>query len=349
MEVVFYRNEQETQISYGETLASVMKEQSIEPQQVIILTNQRYYDRFSEKVTRLFLPREVNWYICTNQMYCNNFSEFKAAMDFFGRFSKQESLLIVGFGNEGVLALSSFIHATSVLTTKLWLIPVSLRALAKSVKETAIVVKKPDIPILENPNTPQFVIFDQTIAEKQIDGKLVDFLTLIRGGVLADSDFLKELYRTYPSHQALMRHSLAAYTNQLIQLYQQSGGELEEFGQLFADAAYRTENGHLLSDAMKLFFGFLFHFIWTVQQQQLTVDLPVFCQWLTRLGFPIELPESFSLSEYFSHVLELQQKEKKLLFLAKVGTIGGRTEIEEKDLVQTMETYQRLINEIRGV
>ncbi len=152
-----------------------MKEQSIEPQQVIILTNQRYYDRFSEKVTRLFLPREVNWYICTNQMYCNNFSEFKAAMDFFGRFSKQESLLIVGFGNEGVLALSSFIHATSVLTTKLWLIPVSLRALAKSVKETAIVVKKPDIPMLENPNTPQFVIFDQTIAEKQIDGKLVDF------------------------------------------------------------------------------------------------------------------------------------------------------------------------------
>ena len=54
MEAVFYRNEQETQISYGETLASVMKEQSIEPQQVIILTNQRYYDRFSEKVTRLF-------------------------------------------------------------------------------------------------------------------------------------------------------------------------------------------------------------------------------------------------------------------------------------------------------
>jgi len=312
MEAVFYRNEQETQISYGETLASVMKEQSIEPQQVIILTNQRYYDRFSEKVTRLFLPREVNWYICTNQMYCNNFSEFKAAMDFFGRFSKQESLLIVGFGNEGVLALSSFIHATSVLTTKLWLIPVSLRALAKSVKETAIVVEKPDIPMFENPNTPQFVIFDQTIAEKQIDGKLVDFLTLI-------------------------------------QLYQQSGGELEEFGQLFADAAYRTENGHLLSDAMKLFFGFLFHFIWTVQQQQLTVDLPVFCQWLTRLGFPIELPESFSLSEYFSHVLELQHKEKKLLFLAKVGTIGGRTKIEEKDLVQTMETYQRLINEIRGV
>ncbi|MBM9833665.1 hypothetical protein IAG15_21250, partial [Enterococcus faecalis] len=101
---------------------------------VIILTNQRYYDRFSEKLTRLFLPREVNWYICTNQMYCNNFSEFKAAMDFFGRFSKQEPLLIVGFGNEGVLALSSFIHATSVLTTQLWLIPVSLRALAKSVK-----------------------------------------------------------------------------------------------------------------------------------------------------------------------------------------------------------------------
>lgn len=51
MEAVFFRNEQETQISYGETLASVMREQSIEPQQVIILTNQRYYDRFSEKLT----------------------------------------------------------------------------------------------------------------------------------------------------------------------------------------------------------------------------------------------------------------------------------------------------------
>ena len=67
------------------------------------------------------------------------------------------------------------------------------------------------------------------------------------------------------------------------------------------------------------------------------------------IGFSYRIARVFSLSEYFSHVLELQQKEKKLLFLAKVGTIGGRTKIEEKDLVQTMETYQRLINEIRGV
>ena len=324
MEAVFFRNEQETQISYGETLASVMREQSIEPQQVIILTNQRYYDRFSEKLTRLFLPREVNWYICTNQMYCNNFSEFKAAMDFFGRFSKQEPLLIVGFGNEGVLALSSFIHATSVLTTQLWLIPVSLRALAKSVKETAIVVKKPDIPMLENPNTPEFVIYDQTIAEKQIDGKLVDFLTLIRCGVLADSEFLKELYRTYPSHQALMRHSLAAYTDRLIQLYQQSGSELEEFGQLFADAAYRTENGHLLSDAMKLFFGFLFH----VDRPAAAIDcrsarvLPMACP----IGFSYRIARVFFIKRIFQSCTGIAAKRKKTVIFGKSWYNRGQNE-----------------------
>ena len=118
-------------------------------------------------------------------------------MSFLSRFSKQENYLIVGFGNEGVLALSSFIHYTSILTSDLWLIPVSLRALAKSVKESAIIVKKPDIPVLQSPNVPQVVVYDQTIAEKQKDGKLVDLLVLIRCGLLTDQAFLRELFRTF--------------------------------------------------------------------------------------------------------------------------------------------------------
>ena len=44
----------------------------------------------------------------------------------------------------------------------------------------------------------------------------------------------------------------------------------------------------------------------------------------------------------------LQKKEKKLLFLSEIGTIGGRTSALEEDLVQTMSAYQTIINQIRG-
>ncbi|OTN77051.1 hypothetical protein A5886_002131 [Enterococcus sp. 8G7_MSG3316] len=348
MEFLFTRDQQETAILYGETLASVLRAQEIAAEQVIIFTNQRYYDRFYEKLTRLFLPKTVSWYICTNQVYCNNFTEFTRGMDFLGNFPKQSQLLIVGFGNEGIMALSSFIHATAILNTQLWLIPVSLRGLAKSVKDQAIVVRKPDIPMLGNPNTPRYVIYDQTIADKQQEGKIVDFLLLIRCGVVGDADFIKELYRRYPNRSVMMKQSFAAYTDKVIQLYQQQGNQLEEFGQLFTDAFYTTDNGHLLSDTMKMFYGFLFHFIWTVQQQQLTVDLDQFGQWLYHLGYPVALPESFSISDYLANVLDLQKKEKNLLFLSKVGTIGGRVAVNEEDLVKTLMSYEQLIKQIRG-
>lgn len=348
MEFLFSRAQQETVILYGETLASVLREQKVVAEQVIIFTNQRYYDRFYEKLTRLFLPNSVSWYICTNQVYCNNFTEFTHGMDFLGHYPKQSRVLIVGFGNEGIMALSSFIHATAVLNTALWLIPVSLRGLAKSVKERAIVVRKPDIPMLENPNAPGYVIYDQTIADKQQEGKIVDFLLLIRCGVVGDPQFIKALYRSYPDQSSMMKQSFAAYTDKVIELYQQQGAYLEEFGQLFTEALYQTENGHLLSDTMKIFYGFLFHFIWTVNQQQLTVDLVQFGQWLYRLGYPVALPESFSISDYLTHVLDLQKKEKKLLFLSKVGTIGGRVAVNEEDLVKTLTSYEQLIKQIRG-
>ncbi len=321
MEFLFSRAQQETVILYGETLASVLREQKVVAEQVIIFTNQRYYDRFYEKLTRLFLPKAVSWYICTNQVYCNNFTEFTHGMDFLGHYPKQSRVLIVGFGNEGIMALSSFIHATAVLNTALWLIPVSLRGLAKSVKERAIVVRKPDIPMLENPNAPGYVIYDQTIADKQQEGKIVDFLLLIRCGIVSDPQFIKALYRSYPDQSSMMKQSFAAYTDKVIELYQQQGAYLEEFGQLFTEALYQTENGHLLSDTMKIFY---------------------------RLGYPVALPESFLISDYLTHVLDLQKKEKKLLFLSKVGTIGGRVAVNEEDLVQTLTSYEQLIKQIRG-
>ena len=98
MEFVFSRKEQQTQILYGETLNAVLRTQEISNDQVIILTNQRYYDRFSEKLTRLFLPKEVSWYICTNQMYCNNFTEFQAFMSFLGAFRNRGTFLWGGWG-----------------------------------------------------------------------------------------------------------------------------------------------------------------------------------------------------------------------------------------------------------
>ena len=88
----FLEKNSRRKILYGETLNAVLRTQEISNDQVIILTNQRYYDRFSEKLTRLFYPKKSAGIFCTNQMYCNNFTEFQAFMSFLSRFRNRRTI-----------------------------------------------------------------------------------------------------------------------------------------------------------------------------------------------------------------------------------------------------------------
>lgn len=348
MEYQFKKEQKATQVTYGEMLNLSFKSEDLVVQQVIVLVNQRYYDRFFEKITRAFAPIEVNWYICTNQLFCNNLSEFMDVMDFLSKFSRERNYLIVGFGNEGIMSLTGFVQKTTVLSADYWLLPVSVRSFTKGLSERVEIVKKPNLKLLEECNLPERIIFDQTISEQQKEGKLVDFIVFLRCGLLKDHEFLRMLFRNYPSKKQLMHRSFSAMTSQLLGFYQTSSEEIEAYGTVFTQGFYAIEQGHLLSDEMKRFLGLLFHFIWNVVSGKLDFQLENFFIWLDYLGLPVVLDEAISISDYLNQVFILQKHEKKMLFLTEIGRMGVSRYATEEELVEVLQAYQKIAVRIRG-
>ena len=56
MEVTYRNKLQETRITYGETVASMMRKKDLENKQILFCGNQRYYDLYAEKL-RQFIPK----------------------------------------------------------------------------------------------------------------------------------------------------------------------------------------------------------------------------------------------------------------------------------------------------
>ncbi|MEI5988514.1 hypothetical protein A5881_000001 [Enterococcus termitis] len=58
MELVYKKNQLQTSIFYGETFASQIKSAAFEDRHLFLITNQRYYDLFSEKLIQLLMTNK---------------------------------------------------------------------------------------------------------------------------------------------------------------------------------------------------------------------------------------------------------------------------------------------------
>src|SRR5699024_4409937 len=190
------------------------------------------------------------------------------------------------------------------------------------------------------------IFLDQTIVQRQVDGKLVDLQMFIRTGIVCDYTFLQTLYRNFPSKKQLENTAFTALVEPVTIFYQNFEEEISNFGKIFETAFYLTENGHLLSESMKRFFGLLFHLFWAIQWSIEDFQIENFLKWLHRLGFPIFLPRQISLAEYLQNVLKLQEKDKELVTLEKIGTIGESKRASERDLLQAAKNYQKICSKI---
>lgn len=102
---------------------------------------------------------------------------------------------------------------------------------------------------------------------------------------------------------------------EMIYFYQLEAENLSNYGKLFEQAFYLTENGHLLSASMKKFLGMMFHFVWNLQAYPFDFQLKNFFVWLDLLGYPIHWLEQISKMEYLEKVLFFgRKKAKKYLF-----------------------------------
>lgn len=348
MELDYELHGETAKIFYAETLVSQLKSLKIE-QSVLFLTNQRYYDLFADKINQLFAnPRKIDWYICANTQ-CNHLIELSNLLTFAKRYPENEAFLIIGFGNEGIMDLAGFFQKHTPLESKLWLIPVSIRSMARALTPERIILQLPNQVVLQTQTLPERIVYDQTISEKQISGKQIDFLTFAFCGILCDHSFLQTLYKNYPTTQQLYHRPFTGMLEEMIYFYQEEADKLTNYGKLFEQAFYLSENGHLLSSSMKKLLGMLFQFVWNVEITKMPFQLKNFFIWLKHLNYPIGWPEQLSKTDYLENVLQLAEKSKKILILEEIGIIGGYQSPTEKELLKTMATYEKIVNEIRGI
>lgn len=348
MEVRYDVGNCQATITYGETFASFLRQATIEPTQIILLTNQRYYELFSEKLVQLFDHQQtLDWYICTNDTHCNNLAELEAVLTFFKNFDCKQTSLILGLGNEGVVQLATFLQQTTVLPVKSWLLPLSIRSFSKSLLPTSH-IERNNQPVLQVNGFPERIFFDQTLTTDQGEGKLVDFLEFIRCGLVCSHSFLRMLFRNFQTETKLSQQSFSGLLDELIHFYQQSGPQIAAFGTLFAEGFSETPTGHLLSSSMKRLLGCLLHLLWCQKRSNFSFQYKNFVQWLASLGFPVQFPEQFFVSEYVEGVLRCVAKGKCAAVLTDIGVLGFSAEPTAEELLATVVLYNQILEEIRG-
>lgn len=348
MEFVYKKNQLQTTIIYGETFASQLKSISVESKHLVLITNQRYYDLFSEKLIQFFDDKqEIDWYICKNDAHCNNMNELENLLTFLADFDQQQEFLFLGVGNEGVVQLTIFLHKTSVLPSDCWLLPLSIRSLSKSLIAEAQ-IELNHHPVLQIPVLAEKIIYDRTLTTDHGEGKLVDFLVFIQCGLVCSHDFLRMLFKNYSDATRLNQQSFNGMLDEMIRYYEKTGQTIDQFGQLFEQGFLETPNGHLLSGHMKRFLGCLLQLLWSQEVTQFSFHYKNFMIWLIRLGFPVDFPEPILVSDYVEGILKCVDCGGTAALLKEVGALDSMQKPKAEDLLATVEHYKTILKEIRG-
>ncbi|MBO0440970.1 hypothetical protein [Candidatus Enterococcus ikei] len=348
MELVYNKNHLQATIIYGETFASQLKSASVGLKHIFMITNQRYYDLFSDKLIQLFDDKqEIDWYICKNDVHCNNMNELESLLLFLSDFDQQQEFVFLGVGNEGVVQLTNFLHKTSVLTSECWLLPLSVQSLSKSLIPE-VQIELLNHPVLKSSVLAEKIIYDRTLTSDHGAGKVVDFLVFIRCGLVCSHDFLRMLFKNYSDATRLNQQSFTGMLDEMIHYYEINGQTIDQFGHLFEQGFFETTNGHLLSGHMKRFLGCLLQLLWSQESNQFSFHYKNFMIWLIHLGYPIDFPEQILVSDYVEGILQCVDRGETAVLLKEVGVIDQAQKPNAEDLLVTVEKYKTILKEIRG-
>ncbi|MCB5955680.1 hypothetical protein [Enterococcus sp. CWB-B31] len=346
MEVLYEKDEQQSLVVYGETVASLLKEEQFEEKHILLVTNQKYYDLFSDKLIRLFNHRQnLDWYICSNDAHCNNFSELASLLAFIGAFPISKDYMLIGIGNEGVMHLSSFIDRTAPFKINTWQLPLSLQALSKAISGYGLIELNRQ-KALQSISLAEKIIYDQTMIKKDGDSQLADFMVFIQCGIVCSHNFLRDLFRNFSDKQRLNQQSFNGLLNPLLQFYEKQGNSIQEFGYIFEKAFYAVDGGHLLSNYMKQLLGILLQLLWSQQKNGFSFHFENFLIWLMRLGYPVEFPKQIFTSDYVQELLTCSENFGKSLLLQDIGVPEEKVNFDAEQLLLTVEEYRKLIDKI---
>lgn len=348
METDYLLGKHKATLTYGETFTSKLRKEAPFATHVVLIANQRYYDLFAEKISHAFTSEtQLDWYICRNDAHCNNLTELEGLLSFFEDIQQQAPFLLIGLGNEGVLQLTAFLNETMASVTNCWLVPVSIQALSQALLPITT-IEWQNKPALRLSSQPEQILFDITLTNRRGPGKLVDLIVFIRCGLVGSHEFLQALYSNFPDEKRLNQRSFNGILDKLLLLYEESGEQITKFGSPFELAFLTTENGHLLSEPMKRLLGLLLQLLWCQQQVNFEFHFKNFVIWLIRLGYPVTFPEELFLSDYAEEVLKQVAGGNSALLLTAIGEVEGQRVPTAEEILQTVEKYKEILNEIRG-
>lgn len=348
VELAYEKSNQKTFITYGETFAIHLRKESLSSKHIVLLTNQRYYDLFSDKLIQLFKDTlSIDWYICRNDSHCNNFEELQEVLTFLAELNQQHSFIFLGVGNEGVVQLTNFLKENSLFKAVCWLLPLSIQSLSQSLLVESV-IELNNKAVLGSQVLPERIIYDHTLLNDRGEGKLIDFLVFIKCGLVCSHDFLRMLYLNYNEAHRLKQTSFNGMLKEMIRYYETQGEQIDHFGQLFEAAFLETANGHLLSSHMKRLLGCLLQLLWSQELTQFDFHYKNFLVWLIHLGYPVDFPEQILVSDYVESVVNQIKQGHKALLLEDIGVINDYQEPEVNQLLVAVEKYKEIIREIRG-
>ncbi|MTD38943.1 hypothetical protein GIX45_09900 [Erwinia sp. CPCC 100877] len=348
MEIIYRQGALKTNVYYGETFASQLKNLPLDQKHIFLITNQRYYDLFADKLIQLFgNKQELDWYICKNDPHCNNFRELENVLSFLSEFDLQEHFLFLGIGNEGVIQLTTFLQQSSMVTSSCWLLPLSIRSFSKSLLGNSQ-IELHNLSVLQTEGLAEKIVYDHTLILNQKDGKLIDFFVFIRCGLVANYDFLRMLFKNYTDSSRLKQPSFTGLLGEMMRYYEEQGIEIDQFGRLFECGFHEQVSGHLLSGPMKSFLGCLLQLLWSQEVNQFPFHFKNFIIWLIHLGFPVDFPEQILVRDYVEGVLQCIRQGETAIILEEIGKTNGTRKPTAAELLATVENYKTILKEIRG-
>ncbi len=346
MELNYQVDDFHATIYYGQTLSELRKQLPVHDQ-LIIFTTPKLYERFAEKMTQWYDDR-LTFYIIPQALYRNNLEEMTQIVNFLTPFNMQKKMVWIAFGSESVVSLSSFLSIHSQYQITLYTIHHTLQSFVAALYPQKELVMRQNEVVLHTQMVPKRIGYVQLDFVYTVAERMIDLAIGLKYGCLVDRDLLMHLMKTYHTSDQFETIPMTPFLDTIVLKTSEHARALQTYERVFERAFYQTEQGHLLSANMKRFLGVFFHILWDLLElNEYELSNALFL-WLKKLGYPVNLPISFSFADYLIQVKTLLAKESVVWRLESVGTLHQvkiETALNQFDAL--FEYYQQELKEYK--
>lgn len=347
MEIRYKQANQHTTIHYGETFYQTFAKEQFKGQHLIFFTNQKWYDQLVMLISDYFVETEIDWYIFSNQLYCQTITELPTVLNFLAKFDQSKEYVFIALGNEGVVSFTSFLHKHTLLPNDFLVITYTIQSFAHTLTGEFTLIQAPITDCLKWSDLPQTIYyFDQGLG-KTLATQMIDLASLLLLSAVAEPRFLVQLMQAFPNQKQLQKRSLVSYIDRIIDGYEKMSTILKHDIIFFEQAFYHVANGHLLSAQMKRFLAIFFYLIWQLLQNDKRTQAAQLVNWLHELGYPVQLPHQIVLADYLTQVQLLVGSQRLFLKKEPQKYSGSNQHVTTQQLIILIEFYEQQIKELK--